>query len=446
MKKYLLLFILLLMPLSIYAKEAKKISLNSSYYVNNEEVITLNDNSYDSYETINKGNTLTIKAKEDIKYIYIIYEYKSSKGTLTTSDEKISLGTNGFLHEYQKINVPVKELAIKYDADVIISEIQLYTDGNIPDDVQIWTKEKETDLMLFSTHADDEVLFFAGIMPTYINQGKKIHVVYMARHDMGKHVNPIRLHEQLDGLWTLGITDYPTFGIVPDQYSRIKENTPKEKEKILDITKKQLEKYYMTEQDIINFDIKVMREYKPKVVVGHDEYGEYGHGQHILNTYTLKKAIDKVNTKDYKLSKAYLHLYDPDNWTVLDLDLPLNEYGGKTAYQMSKKAFLKHVSQQFSRYPSWLNGENNEYNTAKDITEYNPMYWGLYYTSVGPDVNKNDLFENIPQEEKEVKEKEEEQTIEEEKEEPKDDNLVLYLSIIGTAIVILSILYICIKR
>ena len=397
MKKYLLL-ILLFIPFTVFAESARNISLNAKYYDNENELIMLNDNSYDSYTTINKGNTLTIKSEIEIKHIYIIYEINSSKGKLTTEKESIELGLNGFIHEYHKLSAPVNTLKLTFNNNVTISEIQVYSEGEIPGDVQIWKKEKTSDLMVFSTHADDEVLFFAGLIPTYIDRGKKVHVTYLARHDIGKHKNQSRMHEQLNGLWTLGITDYPTFGYIPDAYSKITENTPKEKEKILKTVEKQLEDADITDEDIINFDISVMRQYKPKVIVMHDEYGEYGHGQHILNTLLLEEAIKKVNTKDYKLLKAYIHLYDKDNWTTIDLDLPLEYYGGKTAYQKSKEAFLKHQSQQFSKYPAWLNGEHDEYNTAKDIKEYSPMYWGLYYTVVGKDKNKNDLFENIPEE------------------------------------------------
>ena len=60
-----------------------------------------------------------------------------------------------------------------------------------------------------------------------------------------------------------------------------------------------------------------------------------------------------------------------------------------------QEAFKKHVSQQKSKYPAWLNGVNNEYTQAKQIQTSSPMYWGLFYTSVGKDKKKNNLFEHI---------------------------------------------------
>ena len=330
--------------------------------------------------------------------MYIVYELSSKKGSLVTENEEISLGENGFLHEYQKLTIPAKELTIKFDEEAKISELSVYTEGDVPADVQIWKKEDKTDLMIFSTHADDEQLFFAGVMPTYINQGKKVHVVYLARHDIGAYYAPSRLHEQLDGLWTLGVTDYPTFGLIPDAYSES-----------LEVAESQIKAAGFTDDDIIKFDVREIRKYQPKVILGHDENGEYGHGQHRLNTFTLKQAIEKAQDESYevdglnafKIYKVYLHLYDPDNQTVLDYDQPLENYGGKTAYEISKEGYSKHLSQQYTWFTSWLNGKNNSYTSAKQITKYSPTYWGLYYTSVGPDVNKNDLFENIPEDKKE---------------------------------------------
>ena len=140
-------------------------------------------------------------------------------------------------------------------------------------------------------------------------------------------------------------------------------------------------------------------------VVGHDENGEYSHGQHILSTYLLKDAIIKAADKEYDLesleafgswqiNKLYLHLY-PEKQIILDYDIPLESYNGKTAYEISKLGYAKHYSQQYTWFTAWLNGENNAFTSATQIKTYNPAYYGLYYSNVGDDRNKNDMFENI---------------------------------------------------
>ena len=66
-----------------------------------------------------------------------------------------------------------------------------------------------------------------------------------------------------------------------------------------------------------------------------------------------------------------------------------------TAYEVSKLGYAKHYSQQYTWFTAWLKGEKGEYTKATQIKTYNPAYYGLYYTTVGEDQNKNDMFENI---------------------------------------------------
>jgi len=399
MKKYLLL-LLILIPIKVYADEATEITKNCSIQINNQVTTRLTDGNVKTYSKINAGGELSVTAnnEQSIKQLYIVYEIASKTGIITSSDgSTTNVGKDGFLHEYINLNNVTNSIKIKYDEDVTISEIRIFGEGETPKDVQKWEKEDKTDLMIFSTHADDEQLFFAGVMPTYINEGKKVHVVYLARHDVGGYYAPSRLHEQLDGLWTLGVTDYPTFGLIPDAYSES-----------LAVAENQIKNAGFTDDDIILFDVKALRTYKPKVVLGHDENGEYGHGQHRLNTFTLKQAIEKSQDSSYvvegleaySVPKFYIHLYDMENITTLNYDLPLEKYDGKTAYEVSKEGYAKHLSQQYTWFTDWLRGKNSSYTSATQITKYNPTYWGLYKSDVGPDVNKNDLFENIVEEKK----------------------------------------------
>lgn len=401
MKKYLLLLIILFIPFIVTAKESSNISKSSSYYIGPAAVTDFKDNDYNTYKTI---KSIRIDALNKIQHIYIIYEINTAKGVLKTESESIALGKDDYLHEYVKLSVPTDSITLLYDNDVTISEIRVYSEGETPSDVQIWGRDTTTDLMIFSTHSDDEVLFFGGIIPTYINQGKKVHVTYLTKHYDCKKPNQIRLHEVLDGLWTSGVRDYPTFGILPDEGSRITKKNKKGYNKIIKKVKGQVKADGLSDAQIINFYVRTIRQYKPKVILGHDVYGEYGHGQHIYNTYILKQAVKKARTKSYKTAglatykvpKFYIHLYGKKKKrTTIDLDVPLAKYGNKTAYQVTQEAFKKHVSQQKSKYPAWLNGVNNEYTQARQIQTSSPMYWGLFYTSVGKDKKKNNLFEHL---------------------------------------------------
>ena len=90
----------------------------------------------------------------------------------------------------------------------------------------------------------------------------------------------------------------------------------------------------------------------------------------------------------------YFHLYG-ENKITLPIDEPLPEFGGLTAFQVSQNAFRHHKSQHWTWFYGWLYGKNEKITKATQIKTYNPCYFGLYHSIVGPDVEKNDLFENI---------------------------------------------------
>ena len=386
------ILLIIFLPSNVYAEDITK-----------STVITINDTPINKKATDNKENTyikiskdekITIKSNEEIHGIYIIYEYSSQTGILSTSTNNIKIGTNNFLHEYININDTLgasNELTLIYDEEVKIAEIYILSSGELPSFVEVWEPSCEVaDLLLFSTHSDDEHLFFLGLLPTYVAKDAYVQVVYFANHNDASN----RLHEQLHGLYTVGIRNYPVMGIIPDAYSTS-----------LNGAISNLKSAGLTEEDALKFQVEMIRRFKPQVVVGHDENGEYSHGQHILNTHLLKQAIYKANDLNYdeasynkygnwQISKLYLHLYK-EKEINMNYDIPLDYFGGKTAYQVSKEGYKKHLSQQWTWFTGWINGKNNNYTKATDITTYSPLKYGLFYSSVGDDLEKNDMFENI---------------------------------------------------
>lgn len=409
--------IMLLIPYNVSAEEnepiAEDISKEAKIEYNNKKITKLNDDSTNTKITFAENSEIKITSEKEIGSIYIKYESSSKKGTILYNDETYNIGENGFLHEYIKLEKNTNELILKYNEEVQISEIYSFTKGTVPSWVQQWNTQKgEVDLMLFSTHSDDEHLFFAGLLPAHVAKGLNVQVIYVTNHNE----TPTRLHEQLDGLWSVGITNYPIISQFPDAYSESLKGAVSN-----------LKSAGYAEEDVIKFQVELIRKYKPLVVVGHDENGEYKHGQHILNTDALKQAIINSNDTNYDVEtveqygiwqtpKVYLHLYE-QNQITMNYDEPLEYFKGKTAYEMSKIAYKYHKSQQYTWFTKWLNGANNSYTSATQIKTYSPLKFGLYYTTVGEDTQKNDMFENINQEEFRPKEEpiieEEKQTTEE---------------------------------
>lgn len=401
MKKILILLILFSIPSMI---RAENITSDSTILIDKVKASQkLTDKKENTYISIKQNEEINITSTKNIYGIYIIYELNSKEGTISYDNKNITIGENGFLHEYIDIHKSfnnAKELSIKYNEDVKIGEIYILDEGELPEYVEIWNKplENNSDLLLLSTHSDDEQLFFLGLLPTYVAKGANVQVVYFTNH----YDNPKRLHELLHGLYTVGIRNYPVMGIIPDAYSES-----------LNGAIKNIEKANLTIDDAINFQVEMIRRFKPSVIVGHDELGEYSHGQHILNTHTLKIALEKTNDKTYhqesfnkyglwNTPKTYIHLYK-ENQIIMDYDTPLDYFNNKTAYEVSKEGYSKHNSQQWTWFTKWINGENNSFTKSTDIKKYSPNEFGLYRSLVGEDIEKNDMFENITYRKDEIK-------------------------------------------
>ena len=363
----------------VSAEERTDFLENISILINDISTTKLSDNNNNTYVTLNTGDAITIENTEMFNYVYIIYYVESMTGTINYNDTSTKVGENQFLHECIKLDEETNKITINYDDTVRIKEIFLFNE-TLPNWVQTWNKPLDNaDILLFSTHSDDEHLFFAGLIPSMIASGKNIQVVYLTHHND----NPKRLDEQLNGLWAVGLRNYPVLGAFPDAYSES-----------LNGATTNLSYAGFSLDDVINFQIDIIKRFKPLVVVNHDEAGEYSHGQHILNTHALKEALNLLED-EYKPEKVYLHLYE-DNSITMNYDIPLEYYNGMTAYEVSKLGYAEHDSQQYTWFTDWLKGKNNEYTKATDIKTYSPTKFGLYYSKNGNyETLDNDLFYDV---------------------------------------------------
>lgn len=150
---------------------------------------------------------------------------------------------------------------------VPLLELTLFPDEPLPDWVQQWEPpvDNGADLVLFSTHADDEQLFFAGILPYYAGQRHyRVQVVYLTNHRNWAGDPNIRCHEALDGLWAVGVRHYPVFGSFADYYSRRKVDA-----------ETQFAQNGVSREKLLGYVVEQIRRFRPLVAVGHDLNGEY---------------------------------------------------------------------------------------------------------------------------------------------------------------------------
>lgn len=259
------------------------------------------------------------------------------------------------------------------DETLLLSELTLYTAGELPEGVLNWQPPlKKADLLVVSAHCDDELLYFGGTIPTYAGErGLAVQVAYMANGER------VRVDEALAGLWHLGVRNAPVFLPFRDAYTTTLEDGLKR----------------WGEENTVSTLVELIRRFQPEVIVSHDVNGEYGHGAHRATAHCLLKAVplaaDAAQYPDsvtkygaWQTQKLYLHLYAEQTRTM-DWRVPLSAFGGKTAIDLANEAYDMHVSQQ-------------EYHqTVYDEGDFNSSVFGLAYSAVGGDEAKDDFFEHV---------------------------------------------------
>lgn len=376
---FVMLMILLfsLPDAEIINAEEEAVSLNITLKNSNgSSTAALRDKKYDTTVQYKSGDYVTISSETPMAGIYIIWGSKVSPWNLSCGSKRTEYGKNGFLHEYIALDTEVRECTIELNDDVRISDIYAYSKGILPDDVQVWEPScKKADILVFSTHADDEILFLGGVLTTYGGgRGLGVQVVYMTNYWNGAR---IREHEKLDGIWTCGVKNYPVNMPYDDLYAKDLAGA----QKVYD------------EEMITSSVTEAIRMFKPQIVVTQDLNGEYGHGGHMLLAKCVCTAVDNSSKAEFcqesskaydtwDVPKTYLHLY-ADNKLKLDLRQPLEGLNNQTALDVAKAAYKKHVSQQWC----WF--------YVSDEYEYSCNDFGLYRTIVGSDTGKGDMMENL---------------------------------------------------
>lgn len=354
----------------------------------------------DEVECLTISKPLKISCETGIGGIYLVFDQPCVFTVQDPESGKSVTRENLYLHEFVSTEElgaePVTQVELRFPQGALLCEVRIYSPGTVPGSVQQWSSplDAHADIVLFSTHGDDEQLYFAGLLPEYAGQRQlDVQVVYMTGHD--NLVGSLRRHEMLNGLWAVGVRAYPVFGPFPDFKILDREQTYTE-----------YENRGFSRADLLRFVVGNLRRFRPQVAIGHDLEGEYGHGMHMVYADLLTQALEISADPEvfpeqvaeygtWDVPKAYLHLY-PKNPITLDYDHPLSHFDGMTAFEATQKlGFPCHVSQQYDLYTHWLYGEETPITSPTEITQWSPCDFGLYRSTVGADVEKNDFMENL---------------------------------------------------
>jgi Uncharacterized proteins, LmbE homologs len=338
----------------------------------------LDHSEYTSFAAASQTR-LRFSASAPVMSLYFLFDEPCEWTLVLSGGKALPGGRNGFIHEYFGLSEAVTGFDMIIPAGCRLTEAYAFTDGELPEWVHIWEPPCEkADLMIMPTHADDEHLWFGGAMPYYAGElGCKVQVVYLTYHADA----PWRFHELLNGLWTVGVRNYPVF---VDKFRDTVDTKPS----------LYAAQSIFGHDRVLEYQVEMLRRFSPRVILAHDINGEYGHGAHKLNASTLLEALRiyedpavfPESAGKYGISqvqKCYLHLWPENRITVSWSDKKLSRFGGRSALDMAIEGYHCHKSQLRWRYH------------VREWGKYDCRQFGLAYTTVGYDTpGLGDLFEN----------------------------------------------------
>lgn len=366
------ILVCILFPKEIHAAKESDIPYEV-FSSDGQSVGNLSDGNVNTYVHFGAGTKVKIKSNEKIHSIYFEWLDIPSVYEIRFNGISVDGGKNAFLHEFIEITEGAFEVEFIFKSGVMLSNVYVLGDGEIPKEIQRWKSPcDKADMLIISTHADDEVLFMGGVIAEYAGERQlDVQILYYFSYYQAWWE---REHEKLDGLWAMGVRNYPDCGNYRESMAQNKEESD------------------ILFEGSLDFMVEKIRRYKPDVCVSQDVRGEYGHFHHLGLVRLVQKALEvsadenvcvesakKYGTHD--VPKTYLHLFK-ENRIKLDTKKPLVNFDGKNALEVVSEAFLQHKTQNDLGF------------FVSDEYQYGIADFGLYRSLVGVD-SGNDMMENI---------------------------------------------------
>ena len=284
-KRRLLLWVLCLSILMLFCivpakaeetePEAEEITRNYTFAKNNSEINALytHDGKLVTYNTYGPEDVLHIRPKGDwtMHILFFRFQTQTARMTLQQFDRQGTLLlTLDVDSDSLCCAVTLEEGCCSVDITAReesfgVCELTILGPGRLPDSFpQPEASVTRTDLLIVTTHPDDEWIFLGAVYPIYVapiyvaEQGYTGTFAYVTTPSMG------RVHEAINSVWSAGMHTLPYFLGFADIYSA-NEKAAKEGR--------------FKQQDVTLALVRLYRRIKPLVVVTQDLKGEYGHDQ-----------------------------------------------------------------------------------------------------------------------------------------------------------------------
>lgn len=390
----LVLAVLMIGSLAMADAEAPNITGECSFKVSSskKKYTSMTDGKYttkwESNKAKNPNVVITAPAGEKIYGMYLCLATMPSSWEIQVPDgkswTKYQDGSRDYYHQYVAFPEGLEQFRIACTSGKAfvwgINEIFLLGQGEVPSWVQIWEPTYDgCDVLFFVAHPDDEVLFFGGAIPDAMAKGQSVGVAYLS------YSNTTRRSELLNGLWCMGVRNYPVIGTFSDHFDAKLEDAYA---------------YAGGKNKVQNWVTSVLRQMKPQVVVSHSEEGEYGHKQHKMLAESVRAAVtmaadpgaalDSVPTYGtWQVKKLYLHEYTEGHTLIFDWNQPLDYYYGLTATQKAHEAYDMHITQRGADFHLTEDGVS-----YKSVL-YDNKTFGLVMSQVGEDSDTPDFLQNV---------------------------------------------------
>lgn len=330
------------------------------------------DNNSETKRVLKAGKTLRIgfpEGTEPRQFCAEWYEKPYRAAVERYDGGGILLGRDVVSESYVTVTAlepGTREIVLRpLETALSVAGIDVFGAGLLPETYRGFLPLPEKlDYMVIAAHPDDDVLFLGAVVP-YLGgeEGLAGTIVYMTEPVLHqRHV------EALNGARTMGLLYEPVFGPFKDMYAANETELAR----------------FVDPEEAVTYLVRLIRQYRPTLLFTHGPAGEYGHTEHKFFSAAALQAAEKAQDPQYdkrssdfygtwQVQKLYWHDYEEGPSLLFDPDAQLASFGGKTAYEICREAFQKHVSQSSRAYAVHRYGEHeNSFN-----------FFGLAYPAVG---------------------------------------------------------------
>ena len=345
----------------------------------------LSDNTFSTTVTMHEGDGFTVQWKKEKPIAALYWEWltiptRALVECVNAAGEVVSTREYGNVIRFLTVFLEPEIFEVRMtvlEGEGKMAELFAYTEKQIPPKAITWEEPLDkADILLVEAHGYDDILIFTPVLPTYTDRGYAVSVADLGCDTIG------RQRKSAPGSYLNGLRHFKTFFEFEDLHVHSYKS----------MYRNWIEQDPRDPVELLTAEIRRVR---PEVVITHStEDIDYIDGMQKLTAEITRDAViaaaDPQRFPDsaaqygtWQVKKLYFHLY-PENRISVGIDTPLASFDGKTARELAVEGMILWNKEERGLILAVKNGKYCQ-------TEY-----GLVFSTVGEDVQKDDFLENIP--------------------------------------------------